>query len=271
MFRFQSFGSGSSGNSYLIQTEDCCIMIDAGVGIRKLQKAYREYGHNFANVKAILVTHRHVDHARCLGILNAKHGIHAYMTDITMQGIADNPAITKKPERANTTFVASEQTFTIGGLEITPFDVPHDSQGNLGYFIKHGDTRFCLVTDCGTYTPLIDKYVSQATHLVIESNYDPQMLAAGPYPIYLQNRIKGGFGHLANHMAAQVIGQHKAHLRHVWLCHLSEKNNTPQLALQSAQGAILADQLPIVALNRTAPSRLFKVEPEYDLFGQLLD
>lgn len=270
MFRFQSFGSGSSGNSYLIQVEDSVIMIDAGIGIRKLQKAYREYGHNLANTKAILVTHRHVDHARCLGLLNVKHRIHAYMTEVTMQGIADNPAITKKPERASTTFIHSEESFNIGSLEITPFDVPHDSKGNVGYFIKHGDTRFCLVTDCGTYTPLIEKYVSQATHLVLESNYDPHMLATGPYPIYLQNRIKGGFGHLANGMAAEIIGKHAPHLKHVWLCHLSEKNNTPQLALESALGAVPPDSLPIVALNRTSPSQLFKIEPEYDLFDRLL-
>lgn len=270
MFQFQSFGSGSSGNAYVIRTDGSQIMIDAGVGIRKLRKMLREYGVSLGKMDGILVTHNHIDHVRSLGILTQKDKVRTFLTAGTLKGIHYNPAITKKPNPDTTTLIEKDQPFTIGDMEVTAFGVPHDSVDNVGYLIRHGDTHFCLVTDCGHWTDEIDSYVAQANHLVLESNYDEQMLATGPYPVFLQNRIRGNRGHLSNAEAADVIRRHGYHLRNIWLCHLSDHNNTHDLALQNAiqawqeidDGNVSGNILEIIALERERPSRVYELESE---------
>ncbi|MBO4486740.1 MAG: MBL fold metallo-hydrolase [Bacteroidaceae bacterium] len=257
MFRFQSISSSSSGNSYYIMTEAGALLIDAGVPIRQFRKLTREYGLSLGKVAGVLVTHHHIDHTRALGILNQKDNIQVYMTEKTKQAIDCNLALKKKPLTDRTTFIRDGEIFRLAGMEITPFEVPHDSSDNSGFLIQHGETRFCIVTDCGHWTDVTEQYVSQATHLVLESNYDPQMLAEGPYPPRLQQRIRGGNGHFSNPQAAEVIARHSSHLKNVWLCHLSEHNNRPELALQTAQGALGSDTVAIVALERKQPSRLY--------------
>jgi len=261
MFKFESFGSGSSGNSYYICTEEGGIIIDAGIAVRKYQKALYEYGISLGKVAGILVTHNHVDHVRCLGLISNKHKLSVYLTKEVMEGIKENPVISKKPEPDLIKYIKKEEIFNILDLEITAMEVPHDSKDCVGYFIKHKDTTFCIITDCGQWTPTIEKYVSQTEYLVLESNYDPHMLATGPYPVFLQNRIRNGHGHLANNQAAEVISRHQHHLKKVWLCHLSEKNNTPQAALATAQEAIAGNEnIKIIALPRTSPSSIYELE-----------
>lgn len=267
MFQFQSFGSGSSGNAYVIRTDGAQIMIDAGVAIRKLRKMLREYGVSIGKMNGILVTHNHIDHVRSLGVLTIKDNVRSFLTEGTLKGIHMNPRITKKPNPDTITVIEKGQPFVIGDLEVTAFSVPHDAADNVGYFIRHGQTCFCLVTDCGHWTDEIDHYVGEATHLVVESNYDEQMLSTGPYPIFLQNRIRGVHGHLSNHETADVIHRHGHHLRNIWLCHLSDHNNTRDLALQSAlnawaeqSGTDIASSPQIIALEREQPSPVFDLE-----------
>lgn len=260
MFTFQSIGSGSSGNSYYIQSEAGALLIDAGIAIRKLRKQMHEYGLSLGKVAGILVTHHHIDHVRSLGILNNKDNIRVYMTDKTRLGIHFNPTITKKPLPNRTTIIHHGQPLQIADMEITPFAVPHDSRDNSGFLVRHGDTRLCIVTDCGHWTDEIEHHVSQATHLVLESNYDPLMLARGPYPIMLQNRIRNGNGHFSNPQAAEIIARHQNHLHNIWLCHLSEKNNTPDIALQTALAALNHADVEIIALEREKPSRKYDLE-----------
>lgn len=267
MFQFQSFGSGSSGNSYVIRTDGSQIVIDAGVGIRKLRKMWHEYGVSTGKTDGILVTHNHVDHVRSLGILTTKDKLRAFLTEGALRGIRSNPAITKKPNPDTTTLIEKGKPFTIGDIEVTAFTVPHDAVDNVGYFIQHGDTRFCIVTDCGHWTEEIDAYVDKANQLVVESNYDEQMLTNGPYPAPLQRRIRGSHGHLSNDETADVIRRHGHHLRHIWLCHLSDKNNTHDKALQNAliawqeqSGANSGNTPEIIALEREKPSPVYDLE-----------
>ncbi|MBP5629828.1 MAG: MBL fold metallo-hydrolase [Bacteroidaceae bacterium] len=265
MLTFQSIGSGSSGNSYFLQTDQGALLIDAGIAERKFRKHTREYGISLGKVAAILVTHHHIDHIRTLGILNQKDGMPVYMTEETKKGIFLNRYLGKKPRIETVTTIYKGSTFRMLGMEITPFSVPHDSRDNIGFFISHDNVRLCIVTDCGHWTNEIERYVSQATHLVLESNYDPDMLANGPYPIVLQNRIRNGQGHLSNPQAAEVIARHCDHLKIIWLCHLSEQNNTPQLALASAKQAAGNALTNIIALDREKPSKQYDLE-ELTLF-----
>ncbi len=288
MFQFQSFGSGSSGNAYVIRTDGAQIMIDAGVRIRKLRKMLREYGVSTGKIDGILVTHNHIDHVRSLGILSSKDKVRVFLTEGTLKGIRSNPRITKKPNPDTTTLIEKGKPFMIGDVEVTAFSVPHDAVDNVGYMLRHNKTHFCLVTDCGHWTEEIDAYVKEATHLVVESNYDEQMLTNGPYPIFLQNRIRSNHGHLSNPEAADVIRRHGHHLRNIWLCHLSDHNNTHTLALQNAldawaettgdktatpdannqSTAHLSTPSPqIIALEREKPSPLYDLEGSNSDFG----
>lgn len=265
MFSFQSIESGSSGNSYYLHTDAGALLIDAGIAERRFRKQTHQYGMSIGKVAAVLVTHHHIDHIRALGILSQKDGLPVYMTEETKKGIFLNRHITKKPRLESITTIYKGNTFRLLDMDITPFGVPHDSRDNSGFLICRGSVRLCIVTDCGHWTDEIERYVSQATHLVLESNYDPDMLASGPYPLILQDRIRNGNGHLSNPQAAEVIARHCQHLKMIWLCHLSEQNNTPSLALDSAMRALGDGLTTIVALDREKPSKQFDLE-ELTLF-----
>ena len=252
MIKFQSFGSGSSGNLYHITTDQGQIFIDAGIPIRKLRKLFREHGVSPAKVDGILVTHDHADHVRSVGALNKKEGIDVYATLLVSEGIKSNPAISQKPLREKTHAITKGDPFFLAGMKIVAFEVPHDSHDNVGYLVTYGDTRLCIVTDCGKPTEEIEHHISQASQLVLESNYDKDMLENGPYPLRLKRRITNGYGHLSNDLAAEIIHRHCHHLKKVWLCHISDNNNSPELALAATKK--MSGNIAIVALDREKPS-----------------
>lgn len=268
MFRFRCLGSGSSGNAYLIQTEEGHFLIDAGVGIRKLKKHLQETGVSIAALQAIFLTHDHSDHSRNVGTLQrqAQKGgtaLTLYATERAVEGINNNPTISHKPLREMTTRLQKGQPVERCGCSITPFDVPHDSLDNVGFFIQHEEKQLCLITDAGTITEDMSSYINKTENLILEANFDAQMLQNGPYPEFLKRRIRNGRGHLSNDSAAQIIFQNRMHLKKVWLCHLSENNNTPSRAVQCIeqyflqQGSSCTDFLKLEALPRIAPSTVY--------------
>ena len=161
-------------------------------------------------------------------------------------------------------YVVKEEKITFRDFEITPFEVPHDGSDNVGYFIEVGDKKFCIATDLGEITEVVSSYVDRANYLVIESNYEEQMLAMGRYPEFLKVRVSGPRGHLSNQMTARYLASHfNEHLRNIWLCHLSEENNHPELAYKavtmefSQYGIIAGKDVQLTVLKRTTPSPLF--------------
>lgn len=259
---FISFGSGSSGNCYYLRQADCGLLIDMGVGIRRFQKSFADYGFKLPQVKAALLTHDHLDHTRAAGAMSRKLHWPVYATQLVHEGMQRNPVIKQKVPADNKRFIQPGEAFDIGPFHIEPFPVPHDASDNVGYFITCDNrVTLCIITDAGAVTPEMQHYVSKAQYLVIESNYDPDMLASGPYPLHLQNRIRGGHGHLSNHQCGELLRQHANPelLRRLWLCHLSQENNTPDRAVTTVQSH-LADT-PIKcqpeALNRINPTGIF--------------
>jgi len=237
-YKFFSLGSGSSGNCYYLGTKDYGILIDAGVGIRTVKKALKEYGVSFEKIKAILITHDHADHIKTVGCFGDKHNIPIYTTQTIHEGIQRNRVV-----QANLYYtkqvVEKEKPFEIQGFKITAFEVPHDSIDNVGYHIEFDEQTFVLITDIGCITDKIRQYASAANHLVIESNYDEYMLQAGRYPYYLKQRIGNGLGHLSNRLSAEFIASiYGEHLQNIWLCHLSQDNNRPELAYQTVEQAL---------------------------------
>ena len=152
MLKFVCLGSGSSGNSYFLFTENCGILIDAGIGIRTLKKHFYTYGLSLKQIRAIFVTHDHADHIKSVGSLANEFGLPVYATPLVHEGIRRNYCVSPKLQEEHIRFVRKGEAVRLGGFEIVPFDVPHDSTDNVGYSVQHGDVNFCLITDAGHVT-----------------------------------------------------------------------------------------------------------------------
>lgn len=274
MFKFMSLSSGSNGNCYYLGTDQQAILIDAGIPVRTIQKVLRENGLSFGKIMAVLVTHDHTDHIRSAGSLGELYHIPIYSTKEVHGGMERNYGMSKKLTNASRRFIEREDPFYIPGTQfrVTAFTVPHDSTDNVGYYIEFGTgtnvVRFCLATDIGFVTPDIRRFLSNADHVVLESNHDIEMLMNGPYPGYLKKRVRGEGGHLSNKECAELLHDiwHRS-LKHIFLCHLSAENNDPDIAYRTAaralqsEGAKVGEDVVLSVLNRTSPSRIYEFLP----------
>lgn len=261
-YRFFSLGSGSSGNCYYLGNENHGILIDAGVGIRRITKTLREYGVSMSKIRGVLITHDHADHIKTAGCLGIKHNLPIYATQGVHYGIKRS-RYTQGELNGSRRIISQEEPFEIEDFKITAFEVLHDSIENVGYHIEFNDQNFVLATDVGQTTPKIREYASKANHLVIEANYDDYMLANGPYPTHLKQRICNGMGHLSNHLSAQFLSSiYSDRLKNVWLCHLSQDNNKPDIAYNTVAdalinaGARIGENLSLETLSRYKASGL---------------
>lgn len=272
---FVSFGSGSSGNCYYVGTADEGILVDAGVDFNMMARAMHDNGLSFANVRGIILTHDHGDHIRyAYGMLRKYKNIGLYCTPRVLNGILRRHNVSRRIKDYHHP-IYKEFTFTLAGMQITPFEVKHDGSDNSGFYIDFGSTSLTIATDLGVISDRPAHYLRQSQSIVIESNYDRTMLDQGPYPAYLKSRIISETGHLDNQVTADfVAGMYTDRLRHVFLCHLSHENNTPEIAVETMTRALasvgvtrLGDglnplterdvQLSLVALPRTEPTPLY--------------
>lgn len=267
MTDFICFGSGSSGNCYYLRCDNFGLVIDLGIGIRSFKKYFRDYGLPQAQIGGILVTHDHTDHVKSVGTLSNEFHLPVYSSKEVHAGMQRNYFMTRKIGRDEVRRLAPGDTVQAGPFTVTIFPVPHDSAGNNGYFIESPDASLCLITDAGHVTDDMRAYISRARYVVLESNYDEAMLEHGPYPRYLKRRISGDAGHLSNAMCAATLAQClSAEARYVWLCHLSEENNHPELARKTVVSALVEagfdvdGALHVEALKRTVPSPLYTLD-----------
>ncbi len=242
MLNFISFGSGSSGNCYLLYSDTDCLMIDCGVGVRLIKKYFHTYNLPIKMVKHIILTHDHADHVKAVGSISKELDIPVYATQLVHNGISKNWAVHRKIEQRLVVNIKKQERIEIGEFSVIPFNVPHDSTDCVGYCIEHKGVTFVLVTDCGQVTEEIQSYISKANYLVLEANHEPEKLMAGPYPAHLKERILGATGHLSNEDCgkALVVAATPA-LNYVWLCHLSDENNHPELARKTIEAILRAN------------------------------
>jgi phosphoribosyl 1,2-cyclic phosphodiesterase len=266
MLKFISFGSGSSGNCYFLYTENEGLMIDIGVGVRNLKKQFRDYGLSLNSVHYLLITHDHADHIKSVGSFSHEYHLPVYATEAVHQGIDRNYFVTRKIEAQQKRMLKPGETIVLGDFRVTPFAVPHDASENVGYLVEAGGVTFCMMTDAGCVTPEMGQFISRSDYLVIEANHDIEMLRQGTYPQYLKDRIESNSGHLNNADCAKAIAEHMTErLKHVWLCHLSEENNHPELARKTVEtilrqyGIIAGKDLQLEVLRRTKPMGVFEL------------
>ncbi|MFH0821911.1 MAG: MBL fold metallo-hydrolase [Pseudomonadota bacterium] len=232
--RITALASGSSGNSFLIQAEGSSLLVDCGLSGRQILERVEKAGEDPSTIKGILVSHGHLDHIKGVGVVSRKLKIPVYMNAGTRRVSERTVGKAHSMEIFET-----GRIFHLGGFTIHPFSVPHDCADPVGFRIKNGWATVGLATDLGSSTGLVANVLTGVHALVLESNHDPRMLMDGPYPWELKQRVKGRLGHLSNEAGAQLLRQVCSdQLRYVVLAHVSETNNTPDLALASARAAV---------------------------------
>ena len=265
--KFLSLASGSSGNCYYLGTDTYGILIDAGIGVRTIKKCLKEYGLALEKVRAVFVTHDHADHIKAVGTLGEKYGIPVYSTPEIHAGINKNYCMTEKLTSASVRHIQKEVPVSLDDFAVTAFEVPHDGTDNVGYCVEVDGKVFSFLTDLGCITPTAANYICKAHYLIIEANYDEEMLKMGPYPAHLKERIAGANGHMSNRDTAHFLADniHEG-LKNIWLCHLSKDNNHPELAYKTVEfifrgkGILVGKDVQLAALKRNTPSEYHEFE-----------
>lgn len=248
-----TLSSGSSGNCCWVKHGKCEFLIDAGISRRAISTALRSLGSDLSNISAVFVTHEHSDHVKGLPMLAKYEHLPIHAATETAQRLSGVDPDCIVPHHPLFSVELSRE------VKVESFVTPHDSRASVGYVITAGERRFALATDMGMCAKNVADALSGCEGVILEANYDAQMLKNGPYPIYLQERIASRWGHLENSESAKMAAYLALHgTRRILLAHLSEENNTPAKALDTVS-AYLADHnipLDVEVAARHEPTRL---------------
>lgn len=263
MLNFCSLYSGSSGNSLFVETENTKILVDTGVSCKKIETALNDINVEPNSLDGILVTHEHIDHVQALGTLSKKFDLPVFVNQETLDAM---PKQKDKITNKNVKLFKVNDKFEIGDLLIKPFSIPHDAANPCGFSIYKDDKKISIATDIGHMTNDILKNLEESLFIMLESNYDPEVLRCSSYPFHLKNRIAGPIGHLPNEMAGKTISHLlKSGLKTAMLGHLSKESNFPELAYQTVLGELLANSnyngnnLSLSVASRDIHSNLIKL------------
>lgn len=230
MFQFCSLYSGSTGNSSIVQSNKTKILVDVGESAKKIAEALASINVDPFSINAILITHEHSDHVKGLAVFSKKYNVPVYANVETWN------AMQKYKEKLNEenikTFTYNK--FKIGDIEVNPFPIPHDAANPCGFNLFHDNKKMSIATDIGHMSKEIIANLSDSSFLLLEANYEPEILKCSSYPYMLKERIKGPNGHLSNSDAGKTISYLVDHgLNQVMLGHLSKENNFPELAYKT--------------------------------------
>lgn len=223
--RFASLGSGSRGNALVVEVRQTRLLLDCGFGIRETVARLARLELRPEDLSGILITHEHSDHIGGAVKFSGKYDIPVWLTHGTFKNHAHAESL------VDARLIDGHTAFQVGEIEVQPFPVPHDAREPVQYAFGDGCRRLGVLTDTGNSTPHIEDILSGCDAMVLECNHDPDMLRDGPYPPMLKQRVAGRLGHLDNGAAARLLARlDNSKLQHMVAAHLSEKNNTPELA-----------------------------------------
>lgn len=257
--RFCSFASGSSGNCYLVKSENTALLVDVGITGKRVFAGLAEKGLEPGDLSGILITHEHIDHVRSLRMVSRKAvNAKVFATGGTLDAVSDMIA----PGRGSA--VRAGESWDIGDIRVTPFDLSHDAAEPAGYTLQCQGRRLTIVTDTGCISPEIEAHIAAADLLVLEANHEVNILKMGAYPYSLKRRILGEKGHLSNEAAGEILcrmlrssarhqrvsaGEHQnvlpCDVPKVVLAHLSKENNTPGQAYLTIRNILFEEDLYI--------------------------
>jgi phosphoribosyl 1,2-cyclic phosphodiesterase len=228
LLRFASLASGSGGNCLIAEAGNSRVLIDCGLKLTDTERRLARLDVAPGAITGILVTHEHGDHAYGVFDFAAAHRVTVYLTYGTLRAMREEGKVI---EGVRTVVIDGRQSLAVGDLQVHPFTVPHDAREPVQYVLSDGASKLGVVTDVGTATTHLQQVLSGLDALVLECNYDRDMLWSGAYPKWLKERIGGPFGHLDNCDSERLLaGLDRSRLKHVIGAHLSQKNNRPELA-----------------------------------------
>lgn len=264
MLNFCSLYSGSSGNSLFVESENTKILIDAGMSCKKIEEALTSLDKELSSIDAILVTHEHSDHIKGISTISRKFDIPVFATKETFDAM---PTQTEKLNEKNIQYFNISEKFSIKDLEILPFSIPHDAANPCGFNIsKDNEHQLSIATDIGHMTKSILKHLEGSEFILLESNYDKEVLRCCSYPYRLKSRIASNTGHLPNDIAGKTISYlaKNSNLKTALLGHLSKESNFPELAYQTVVDEMISsncneNMIHLSVANRNEPSKFIKL------------
>ena len=262
MLKFASLYSGSSGNCLYVETENTKILIDAGVSLKKIEKGLDNLNVDAKDLDGVIVTHEHIDHIQSIGNLSKKFDIPVFANQKTFDAM---PKQTEKLSEKNKKKINIDEKFMIGDIEILPFSIPHDAADPCGFTLFSNNKKIGIATDIGHMTGDIVKQIDGSEFVLLEANYDTEVLKYTKYPFKLKERIAGPTGHLSNKMAGQTINYLiNSGLKKAMLGYLSKESNFPELAYQTVIDEIIAngtniDDFSLSVADRNEPGKLINI------------
>lgn len=257
-----SLGSGSSGNALLVRTETSTLLVDCGVGVRRMTRVLAAHNLDVSNIDALLISHEHADHVRELPRFVGK-GTAIFSTRGT--------ALAARVPRQQWAEVTPGAAQTVAGIDVTPIPVSHDALEPCGYLLRAAGGTITVLTDLGCASGEAAEAIAESDLVVLEANHDEALLRRGPYPPHLQRRILSDSGHLSNADCAELLVtalRDTRRLPSVWLAHLSETNNRPGVAVRTVTRRLAQDglRLEVHALPRCEASTEWR--PDAARIGQ---
>ena len=219
-----SLNSGSNGNCYYIGNDRESVLIDAGIPCRETERRMRRLGLSLLTVKGIFISHEHDDHIRGLEVLSKRYQLPVYISNSTREQL-------RMPLEPHLLRVLDpREPVTVGALTVRPFPKTHDASDPCSFVVASPTVRVGVFTDLGTVCEGLIRHFRDCHAAFLETNYDEQLLESGRYPVFLKNRIRGGFGHLSNRQALELFRHHRpAYMSHLFPAHLSGDNNRPEI------------------------------------------
>ncbi len=252
-----SLQSGSSGNCIYVETGGVRLLFDAGISGIQAAERLAAHGRDIRKVDAVIISHDHGDHIRHAGVFHRKYGLPIYVTPATLSAAVSRCALGKIGDIRH---FRSADRLSFGDVAVYAVPTPHDGADGAVFVVEDGTRRLGIMTDLGHVFKDLTALVLSLDAVFLESNYDPAMLAAGPYPSFLKQRIKGPRGHLSNQEAAGLLRRAVDARRLKWAClsHLSEQNNHPELALETHR-SVLPGSFPLYVADRYRVSGVFSL------------
>ena len=259
MFKFCNLYSGSSGNSSFVESDNTKILIDCGTSCKKISEALATFNVNISDLDGILVTHEHLDHIKGLSVISKKYHIPVYINEETFNNLGIDTSIIDKK------YFVNNENFSIKDLLIHPFSIPHDAANPCGFSISNGNNKISIATDIGHMNNSIIDNLVGSSFILLESNYETELLKYSHYPYSLKKRILGPNGHLSNEDAGKTISVlAKNGVSNISLGHLSKENNFPELAYKTVLENIInnkidSNNLSISVAHRDRPDDMIEI------------
>ena len=260
--KFCSLYSGSSGNSLFVSSGKTKFLVDAGLPGKTIEIGLKKIDIDPNDIDGIFVTHEHIDHSKGVGVLSRRYDIPIYANKLTWDAMSKIIGNIKE----HNINILDKEYLTIGDMDITRYEIPHDAAAPNGYAFCCKGKKICIATDLGYFSDSVKKIVYDADVLLLESNHDVEMLKFGPYPYSLKCRILSDVGHLSNDACGQAIAQIAGNKNmQVILGHLSKTNNFPDLAYQTVINVLtenkirLNKDITVTMAKRDMPSNYIEI------------